>query len=76
MNKITLLKFSVLILFVSVVIQGISGIVLAFDLYSPASAGLYTTIHEFNGFVFIFLVAAHLFLNWSWIKSVFAKKRG
>jgi len=76
MNKITLLKLSVLIMFVSVLIQGITGIVLAFDFYSPSSAELYTTIHEFNGFIFIFLVLTHLFLNWSWIKSVFAKKRG
>ena len=77
MNKITLLKVTNLLLFISMSVQILTSIVLFFDLFT-ANARLFETIaqiHKYNGLILVLLVAVHVMLNWGWIKSQFFKTR-
>ena len=37
--------------------------------------GYYSQVHALPGFIFIALVALHLFLNWNWVKATYLKKK-
>ena len=75
MNKAKLLKISNLVLFISMIIEVLTGIVLFFDLF-VMQAKLFMAmaqIHKYNGIILTALVILHLVLNWGWIRSQFFK---
>ncbi|MDD5136207.1 MAG: DUF4405 domain-containing protein [Candidatus Omnitrophica bacterium] len=76
MNKIKLLMIVNLFLFLSMLAQIMTGLVLFFGLFA-AKAKLFeaiTEIHEYNGLILAVLVILHVALNWGWIKSQFFKR--
>jgi len=75
MNKLRLLKITNTALFISAAAQAFTGIALFFHLFisRPDIFEAISEIHAYNGLLFIFLVAAHLSLNWGWVKSNFLK---
>ena len=76
MNKIVLLKITNLFLFISMLAQLCTGIVLFFDLFTgrPKLFEMITQIHRYNGVVLAALVIVHLLLNWGWMKAQFLKR--
>lgn len=74
MNKAKLLKWVNLILFVSAATQIVTGLILAFDLFM-SKIMFFSKLHEYNGFVFVALLIAHLTLNWNWVKATFFRKK-
>lgn len=76
MNKILQLKIVNSILFISAVIQALTGISLAFRLFisMPKIFESIAEIHEHNGFILVVLILIHLILNWGWIKIQIFKK--
>jgi hypothetical protein len=74
MNKAVALRIVNPILFFSFMIQVITSLIIVFKIkthYTP----LIFEIHEYNGLFMIMVVAAHLTLNWGWVKANFFKKR-
>ena len=76
MNKTVFLKITNLCLFISMLAQLCTGIVLFFDLFTgkPKLFEMITQIHRYNGVTLAVLVIAHLLLNWGWIKVQFLKR--
>lgn len=76
MNKQLALKIVNPLLFVTLVIQAVTGVALAFHLFfsHPKLYEMVGELHEHTGFVFVALAAIHLYLNWGWVTSQFAKK--
>ena len=74
MNKLSLLKVLNLLLFISVLAQALSGLVLFFGLFRPYLE-LITEFHGYNGFVSILLIIVHVGFNWNWMKANYFKKR-
>jgi hypothetical protein len=71
MKKLTIIKTVNAGLFLSFLIQALTGVMLAFNL----GGGAAYEVHEINGYIMIILVAAHLFLFWPMVKQhYFAKK--
>ena len=75
MNKIVLLKITNPFLFISMLAQVCTGIILFFDLFTgrPRLFEMIAQIHRYNGVVLAALVVVHLLLNWGWIKAQFLK---
>jgi low temperature requirement protein LtrA len=72
MKKNTALKtVNVLVAFAFAVLAASSGMSKIIPDLSP----VLFKIHEFTGYVFFLLVIMHIFLNWSWVKTNFFKKR-
>ncbi len=65
------------LLFAALIVQALTGVALAFHLFfsRPKLYELIGELHERAGFVFIVLAAIHLYLNWGWVKSQFAKRK-
>ena len=76
MNKARLLKAVNPILFISLVIQALTGVIMALHLFisNPKLFETITELHEHNGFVFVILAATHIYLNWNWMKAQFFKR--
>lgn len=69
--KFKLLKILNPALFLLVLIQGISVLMIK----TGFAHEWLMEFHEFNGYAILILIAAHLFLNWNWIKAnIFPKK--
>jgi len=68
MNKPKWLVWLNPFLFLSLLIQAVSGVVLFFSLM-PAWDEMIARVHSYNGFIFVFLALTHLMLNWSWVKA-------
>jgi cytochrome b len=77
MNKQLALKIVNPLLFVALIIQALTGVTLAFHLFfsKPKLYEMIGELHEHTGFVFVVLAAIHLYLNWGWVKSQFAKRK-
>jgi cytochrome b561 len=73
MNKFALLKAVNILLFVSFALQALTGAAMALGIQG-AFMPLFFEIHEYNGFLILVLAAAHLYLNWAWVKSAILKK--
>jgi hypothetical protein len=74
MNKVKWLKVLNPILFISLVVQIVTSIMIVMRLFmSKINAIL--EIHENNGIFLIVLIVGHLFLNWGWVKSTFFSKK-
>ncbi len=74
MDKQKALKIVNPILFVSAIIQISTGIILAFHLFKKIM-GFIGEVHEYNGFLLSLLILIHLYLNWSWVKATFFRKK-
>lgn len=77
MSAALLLKWVNPVLFVSALLQALTGVALYFELVesSPKLFSYTLKIHAKNGLLLIILIAIHLALNWSWVKAQFFKKR-
>lgn len=73
MNKPQWLKVLNLVLFISLLVQALTGLVLFFSLF-VTQIDVFIVIHKYNGLFLILLVGLHLWFNWSWIKINFFKK--
>jgi len=70
MNKFQALKIvNPLVAMVFMVLAG-SGIFHEFIPYE-----IYRIIHPSAGYLFVILIAVHLYLNWGWIKTTIFKRR-
>ncbi len=79
MNKAKLFKTATIILAVSFFVQVITvaGMIFLKDfLIRLGALGIFFEIHEYNGFLFVALILAHLFFNRGWIRSNILKKIG
>lgn len=70
MKKNKLLKVINPIMFILVVLQLVSAI-----LMEATGDSVVKEIHEINGFLLVILVIVHLRLNWNWVKANFFKSR-
>ena len=73
MKKTVLLKIINPILALLFITQALSGIFHNFLM--EVSYEAFEVIHEFGGYIFVFLVVVHFTLNWNWIKSTFLKRK-
>jgi len=73
MNKFSLLKIVNPLLGLGFFLQALTGIMLAYGIGINYMEQI-SELHRYNGFIFIMLVAAHLTLNWAWIKMNIFKK--
>lgn len=76
-NKQLALKIVNTLLFLALIVQAVTGAALAFHLFfsQPKLYEMIGELHEHAGFVFIALAAMHVYLNWGWVKSQFAKRK-
>jgi len=70
MNRNDWLKRLNPILFLVFVIQAVTGVA-----YFLVSGEVLEEIHLFGGFLMIVIAAIHVFLNWTWIRSTYFKKK-
>ena len=70
MSKATLLKIINPLLAINVITQGVTG-------YTRDSIGerAFGIIHQRGGILLLALAFTHLVLNWSWVKTLFRRKR-
>jgi hypothetical protein len=71
-SKVTALKVINLLLAVVAIVQLSTAVCLTFI---PESTERIVPIHMAVGFALFVLLLLHIFLNWSWIKSNFFKKK-
>ena len=76
MNKVKLLKVTNILLFLSMVSQALTGIVLFFNIFVTKAEffEMMDEIHKYNGLVLTVLFLFHLILNWGWVKMQFSKR--
>jgi hypothetical protein len=75
MNKAKLLKFVNPILALFFLVQVLTVAVFLF-FNSILDFDIFAAIHKWAGLAFVCLAAAHIYLNWSWIKAnVFPKRK-
>ncbi|MDD3904907.1 MAG: DUF4405 domain-containing protein [Candidatus Omnitrophica bacterium] len=76
MNKLKMLRIVNPVLFISAVVQIVTGAGFAFHVFesSPRVFKMALEAHEYNGFLFAVLIITHLVLNWDWVKSQFFRK--
>ena len=74
MNKALWLKVLNPWLFLSTLMQAVTGVMLFFSLF-PRSSEIARAIHNYNGLVFIALALGHLALNWTWVKVTFFNRK-
>jgi hypothetical protein len=78
MDKNRALKIVNPMLFIALLVQAGTGVILAFHLFI-SKPGLFVAVgelHEYTGFVFVALALSHLYLNWGWVRSRFLRNRG
>jgi len=76
MNKTDLLRPVNILLLISAAIEVMTGLALFFHLFI-SNGNIFEAIgdvHKYNGLVFVILAAAHIFLNWGWMKTQFFSK--
>ena len=72
MNKAKVFKVATILLAVSFLVQAANIIGMVFLkglLMRMGILDIFFEVHEYNGFLFIALVLAHLVFNWGWIKA-------
>lgn len=74
MNKSEMLRYVNFPLAVSFLLQGVTGLVIAAEINLPIKELIFE-IHEFNGFLLVFLGVFHIILNWGWIRTTFFPAR-
>lgn len=74
MNKQNALKVINVLLAIVAVVTGLGGVIKFFaDDAIPDS--LFISIHPKFGVALVVLIIIHIYLNWSWIKTVMFKKK-
>ncbi|MDD5681132.1 MAG: hypothetical protein PHI59_07815 [Candidatus Omnitrophica bacterium] len=77
MNRGKLFKTATILLAISFLTQVVTVVGMIFlksFLIRLGALGIFFEIHEYNGFLFITLVLAHLFFNWGWIRANILKR--
>ena len=74
MDKNKALRIMNPVLFLAFVVQVITILIMLLRIKVP-HAHLVFEVHEYNGLLIAALVAAHITLNWGWVKANFFKKR-
>jgi cytochrome b subunit of formate dehydrogenase len=76
MDKTERLKAVNSVLFISLVVQTVTGLALFFEMFE-AQINVFRLIvkaHMYNGILFVLLVGTHIWLNRDWIKYQFFKR--
>ena len=71
MTKVTWLKIVNPLLFVSFLVQALSGVfsrLIPYEVFEP--------VHTINGYLLIVLVTLHIYLNWDWVRRVLTELGG
>jgi hypothetical protein len=68
MDKAKMLKVLNPILFLCILIQGLSVLIKSVTGYNNYT-DILINVHTYNGYVFFGLLLFHLYLNWTWIKT-------
>jgi hypothetical protein len=71
MEKSKVLVYVNPVLFISAVVQAVSGLVLVLN-----GREFFSVIHRYNAFLLSILIVIHLALNWSWVKAFMLPRRG
>lgn len=74
MPKANLMKFLNSVLFIVFFIQGITALVMLFELKIVNSQQL-LMIHKYNGLLLIVWGLMHVASNWSWVKAAYFRKQ-
>ncbi len=74
MNKAKLLRAVNILLFISFIIQAVTGVIFALGIRVPYLRAL-AEIHEYNGLILAAVACVHILLNFGWIKANFFTKR-
>lgn len=72
MSKQTMLKIVNVLLFLNIILQGVTGLFRDKLMLNEQAFGLY---HVKAGILLLVLVLIHLILNWGWVRSLFARKK-
>lgn len=59
------------ILFCTLLLQAITGLAMFFELATP----LVLVVHKYNALLFLLVIAAHIVLNWPWIRVNYFSSR-
>jgi hypothetical protein len=73
MNKAKVMKWANLALFISAAVQIGTGLILGLRLFT-SKIEFFAELHEHNGYIFVGLLAIHIFLNWGWVRANFFKR--
>lgn len=73
MNKPKWLLWLNPVLFISMLIEVITGLMLFFDMF-VSRLKLILSVHTYNGLLLIGIVMAHIWLNWSWVRANLLKR--
>jgi hypothetical protein len=73
MNKLKWLRRLNIILFLSLLVQVATSLLMFFRLFM-SQFGVFSEVHEYNGILFVVLVIAHLGFNWGWVRANIIKK--
>jgi len=74
MNKALVLRIVNIVLFISFIIQGVTGIIMFLELNFPHVKLVYEA-HEYNGILLVIVVVMHVALNWGWVRANILKKK-
>ena len=74
MEKMQVIKTTNVILFISFLIQTVTGLFLLLDIGGPLEDFMEES-HEFNGLFLVVLLIMHVYLYWPAIKSHYFKKK-
>jgi protein-S-isoprenylcysteine O-methyltransferase Ste14 len=66
-SKVIALRIINPLLILVFVVQGVTGIIFSMEIQVPNML-LLSKIHEYNGWLMIVLIVAHIALNWGWVK--------
>ena len=73
MNKQAILRVINPMLFISLTVQAVTGLIMFFDLKVPHLKMIYK-MHEHNGLLFAVLAVTHITLNWGWVRANYFKR--
>lgn len=68
MNRLKWLIVTNIVLFCSMAVQVITGIMLFFGMFLR-HLGFTERLHSYNGLALVILVVLHIALNWGWVKA-------
>lgn len=70
MNKVKILRWVNPVLFVLLLIQMTTVLIMFFQIGVPNLQFVFQ-LHEYNGLLLVLTAFTHLILNWSWVRAMF-----
>ena len=76
MKKVLAIKIANIALFISALIEIITGIAMLLGniVVKLGLFGLIFKLHKYNGLVFMVLICLHIYQNWGWVKMNILKQ--